>query len=195
MGQFHWDPSSYLDLMHDEVPDYVEFQDAVAAATTGVVVTCILELGTGTGETARRLLDIHHGARLIGIDESEAMLEAARSGLPPDLVELHARRLQDALPPVVFDLVVAALTVHHLDGPAKADLFARVHATLRPGGRLVVGDVIVPTAPADAVTPIDPEDDHPDSIEDQLGWMRAAGFEARAAWERRDLAVLVADRS
>ncbi len=39
----------------------------------------VLELGTGTGETAARLMTRHPGLELVGIDESEAMLEVARS--------------------------------------------------------------------------------------------------------------------
>jgi hypothetical protein len=37
--------------------------------------------------------------------------------------------------------------------PVKADLFARIAARLRPGGRFVLGDVVVPEDPADVVTP------------------------------------------
>jgi tRNA (cmo5U34)-methyltransferase len=64
-------------------------------------------------------------------------------------------RLHDPLPEGSFDLVVSALAVHHLDGAGKADLFARVADRLRPGGRFVLGDVVVADDPADAVTPID----------------------------------------
>jgi SAM-dependent methyltransferase len=67
---------------------------------------------------------------------------------------LRVNRLEDPLPEGTFDLVVAALAVHHLDGAGKADLFARVAARLRPGGRFVLGDVVVREDPADVVTPI-----------------------------------------
>jgi len=33
--------------------------------------------------------------------------------------------------------------VHHLDAGEKADLFRRVAAALEPGGRFVLGDVVV----------------------------------------------------
>jgi tRNA (cmo5U34)-methyltransferase len=90
-------------------------------------------------------------------------------------------------------MVVSALAVHHLDGDEKADLFARIAARLRPGGRFVLADVVVPDDPADAVTPIDGVYDKPSSIDDQLGWLEAAGLRARVHWAHRDLAVLVAD--
>ena len=61
--------------------------------------------------------------------------------------------------------------MHHLDGAGKADLFARVADRLRPGGRFVLGDVVVPEDPADVVTPIDGVYDMPSTVADQLGWL------------------------
>ena len=58
----------------------------------------------------------------------------------------------------------------------------------------MLGDVVVPLDPADAVAPLSPGYDLPDSAADQLAWLRDAGFDARVAWELKDLAVLVADR-
>jgi tRNA (cmo5U34)-methyltransferase len=45
MSQFHFDPASYLDLMREEVPAYEHLQQTVAAATDGVDVTRVLDLG------------------------------------------------------------------------------------------------------------------------------------------------------
>ena len=52
MAQFHWDPATYRALMRAEVPAYDELQDAVAGATRAVAIRRVLDLGTGTGETA-----------------------------------------------------------------------------------------------------------------------------------------------
>jgi SAM-dependent methyltransferase len=80
----------------------------------------VLELGVGTGETARRVLDLHADALLTGIDSSAEMLERARSVLPAERVEaLAVSRLEDELPAGPFDLVVSALVVHHLDAAGK----------------------------------------------------------------------------
>lgn len=191
MGQFHWDPEAYLALMREEVPAYDEFQEHVAAAS-GTGATSVLELGTGSGQTAVRVLSRHPQARLTGIDASGDMLAAARTVLPAERVELREARLEDPLPPGPFDAVVSALAVHHLDAGGKRDLFGRVAAVLAPGGRLVVGDVVVPEDPADAITPIEPGFDLPDTVADQLAWLAEAGLDARVAWTRDDLAVLVA---
>ena len=191
MAQFHFDPETYGQLMAEEVPDYARLQDETAAAS--VPAQRMLELGTGTGETARRVLARHPGARLVGIDASERMLAHARRLLPA--ADLRVARLEDPLPNGPFGLVFSALAVHHLDGPGKADLFARVADVLKPGGRFVLADVVVPEDPADVVTPIDGVYDTPSSIDEQLDWLGAAGLSASVAWAHRDLAVLVADRS
>jgi tRNA (cmo5U34)-methyltransferase len=100
MGQFHWDPDSYLALMRSEMPDYEQLQAETAAATGGVDARRILELGTGTGETTARVLAAHPGARLHGIDASTAMLATARTALAGTdaEVELELRRLDEQLP-------------------------------------------------------------------------------------------------
>jgi len=192
MSQYHFRPETYEALMAEEVPSYGRLQEEVAAAAVREGVTRILDLGTGTGVTARRVLDLHPHAQMVGVDESPEMLAAARRVLPAE-ADLYVARLQDPLPSGLFDLVVSALAIHHLDGAAKADLFRRVAAVLRPGGRFVVGDVIVPDDPSDVVTPIDGVYDQPSSVTEQLTQLRAAGFVAIITWLERDLAVLVGE--
>lgn len=188
-----WDPETYLDMIRGEIPEYEMLQHQLVEATLGVDARDILELGTGSGETAARVLVAHPGARLCGIDSSEAMLDAARTALSAWDPELQLRRLEDPLPKRRFDLVVAALSVHHLEGSGKADLYERVAAALRPGGRLVVADVVVPDDPSDSITPIEEGYDFPSSIAEQLAFIAQTGLRSRVAWCRLDLAVLVGD--
>jgi tRNA (cmo5U34)-methyltransferase len=189
MGQFHFTPERYLDLMLSEMPGYLRLQDAAAAAT-GAGARRLLELGTGTGETARRVLPRHPSAQLVGLDASADMLAAARELLPD--ADLRVARLQAPLPPGPFDLVFSVLAVHHLDGPGKADLFRRIAAALAPGGRFVLGDVVVPDDPADATTPLSPDYDLPSGADEQRAWLGDAGLAATIVWSERDLAVIVA---
>ncbi len=176
--------------MSDEVPDYERLQDETATAT-GTGAEWLLELGTGTGETARRVLARHPSARLVGLDASPGMLDHARAVLPADRVELRIARLEDPLPDGPFDVVFSTLAVHHLDGAGKADLFQRIAGSLTRSGRFVLGDVVVPENPADVVTPIDGTYDIPSTVAEQLDWLTACGLEAAVAWAHQDLAVLV----
>src|SRR3954463_178242 len=156
MTGYDWNPDTYLGEMLEEIPGYEELQEAVAAQARG---TKILELGTGTGETALRVLARNPGARWTGIDASEAMLAAARTRLP-DTAELCVQRLEDPLPDGPFDLVVSVLAVHHLDANGKEDLFTRVS---RLTSNFVLGDVVVPERPEDAAIEIDGVYDVPDT--------------------------------
>ena len=192
--QFHWDPDQYLSMMRAEVPDYERLQSELVAASRAASASAVVELGTGTGETTRRVLDAHPGARLVGIDSSEAMLARARETLPADRVELSLRRLEDPIPTGPFDLAVSALAVHHLRDAQKADLFQRVHAVLQPGGRFVLADCVRPERAEDVVTPIDPDFDFPSPLADQLRWLEEAGFVSSVSWSHKDLAVFIGDR-
>jgi tRNA (cmo5U34)-methyltransferase len=190
MRDYHFTPESYLAMMREAVPGYDRLEDETLAAT-GVGAKSVLELGTGTGETARRVLDRHPDAQLIGIDASPGMVNVARDSLPSDRVKLLVGRLEDPLPEGSFDLVVSALVVHHLEGTCKADLFRRIARRLDPAGRFVLADVVKPVDPSYVVTAIDPEVDHPSRLDEQLAWLEAAGLFPEVTWTHRDLVVIV----
>ena len=191
--QYHFDAGSYADEIRADVEGYEELQEEVAGAS-GCGARRILELGTGTGETARRLLARHPDAFLEGIDENEQMLAVASGALPDGRASFVVGRIEDPLPEGPFDLVATALCVHHLDGAAKADLFARVRDVLAPGGLFVMGDVVVPVDSALATTSLTPGYDRPSPLADQLRWLAEAGLEPRVVWEQGDLAVVAARR-
>jgi tRNA (cmo5U34)-methyltransferase len=183
VSEFEWDPDTYLPEMFTEIPGYAELEDAVAAAANAVAPDSVLELGTGTGETALRI----HAQRWTGIDSSEAMLARARERLPE--ADLRLSRLEDPLPEGPFDLVVSALAVHHLDGKGKRDLFKRIAMVSQA---FVLGDIVTPERPEDAVIYMDGVYDIPNSVAEQLSWLDEAGFDAHATYVRPDVAVFTA---
>ena len=153
----------------------------------------LLDLGTGTGETLAAVLGRHAGRPRVGPTRTTPCSRAARvrlAGLP---VELHVADLADPLPAGPFDLVVSALAVHHLEGPDKAALFARVAAALRPGRPLRPGRRRGARDPSDAVTPGTDDHDRPSTAADQLDWLADAGLDATVVWAEQDLVVLRAD--
>ncbi|MCS4593780.1 class I SAM-dependent methyltransferase [Brevibacterium sediminis] len=194
MSDFEWDPETYLALMAEEIPDYPRLQTEVAAAAATGAPTSILDLGIGSGLTAQRVLEALPEAKLLGVDASSEMLAAAEATLDPERTRLQSGRLEEPLPVGPFDLVMSMLAVHHLDGPGKADLFARIASVLETGGRFVLGDLVVPADPADVVTPIDWIDDTPSSLDEQLTWLADAGLTTHVHWQHRDLAVVVAQK-
>jgi tRNA (cmo5U34)-methyltransferase len=193
--QWHFDPDTYFAMVRSEIPGYDRLQQVLADSTVGVAATTILDLGSGTGVTAQRVLSVHPGASLIGLDASEAMLAHARE-LVPDATFLVSE-LEAPLPAGPFELVVSAFAVHHLDGAAKADLFARVAAVLAPGGRFALCDVVVPAVPVAEVArpvPLEAGVDLPSTVDEQVAWLAAAGLEPRVVVVQDDLAIITADR-
>jgi trans-aconitate 2-methyltransferase len=97
----------------------------------------VLDAGCGTGRVTRLLAERVPRGRVIGVDLSEAMVrEAGRqlADLAPRVEVRHGDLLELELEEPV-DLIVSTATFHWIldhDG-----LFARLHAALRPGGRLV----------------------------------------------------------
>jgi tRNA (cmo5U34)-methyltransferase len=194
MSDDHFDPATYREWVRQEIPHYDHLQELITDATGSVDPLAILDLGSGTGETLARVLARHPGARAVGLDESAGMLAVARERLEQYDVTLQVADLRDPLPAGPFDLVVSALAVHHLDGPEKATLFTRVAGALRPGGRFVLGDVVLPSDAASAVIPLTDDWDKPSTVAEQVGWLEDAGLAATVLWQEDDLALFSADR-
>jgi tRNA (cmo5U34)-methyltransferase len=191
--QYHFDPSSYESSVRENVPDYETLQRVVAEAAGARKAAHILELGTGTGETLRRVAAAHPDATVVAVDQSEDMLAIARATAPPR-TEFHVARLQDELPAGPFDVAVSVLAVHHLDEQEKQALFRAIAEHLAPHGRFVLGDLIEPDDPNDIVTPRVQMYDKPSRADDHVAWLQAAGFDVEVRWQHRDLFVVVADK-
>jgi tRNA (cmo5U34)-methyltransferase len=173
-GQFHWDPDTYLDWVRGEVPRYDELQQATIAAIPGTPAR-VLELGIGTGETTRKLLERFPDAGVTGLDSSAEMAFRARElG-----IDVRLARMEDPLPDGPWDLVVGVLSVHHLRDPQKQDLFRRVRDHSRS---VVIGDVVAVDEP---VAPVDPDFDFPAPAADLAAWC-----DGEVVWAEEDLAVV-----
>lgn len=188
-----WDPDSYLTWVRTEIPAYDKLQDELVGATRRVSARQILDLGAGTGETARRVLDAHPKAGLTVIDSAIQMLDTARVALHGRPVTFHISPLESPLPLGPFDLVTSALAIHHMADRDKADLYRRIADVLRPGGRFVLADLIVPDDPSDAEVELSAYD-HPSSLSDHLAWLQAAGLDPHLCWVQKDLAVIASDK-
>jgi tRNA (cmo5U34)-methyltransferase len=174
MGQFHWKPETYLESIRAEVPRYDELQ-AAAIAAVPFAPQRVLELGMGTGETTRRLIEAHPDSWVIGLDSSPDMVFRARE----EYDEVQLARIEDPLPDGPWDLVIAVLSLHHLTTDQKRNLFRRVREHSRS---LIVADLVK----ADVeVTPIDPAYDFPETAKDLAAWSGGT-----VTWEQDDLAVI-----
>src|ERR1700760_1732583 len=134
MSDFSWKPDGYLDLIKGEIPRYEELQDEAIAAIP-FAPQRVLELGMGTGETTRRLIEAYPDSWVIGLDSSPDMVYRAREMYD----DVQLARMEDPLPDGPWDLVIGVLSIHHLDADQKRELFRRVREQSRA---VVIGDVV-----------------------------------------------------
>jgi tRNA (cmo5U34)-methyltransferase len=174
MGQFHWKPETYPEQIRSEVPRYDELQERAIAAIP-FAPERVLELGMGTGETTRRLIEAYPNAWVIGLDSSADMVFRAREAYD----DVQLARIEDPLPDGPWDLVIGVLSIHHLRAEQKKNLFRQVREQARS---FVIGDIV---KAGTQVAPIDPDYDFPESAPDLAEW---CGGEI--SWEADDLAVV-----
>jgi SAM-dependent methyltransferase len=115
--------------------------------------------------------------------------------------DLNDSAWRDALPTGRYDAIVSGLAIHHLPTERKRTLFAELLALLEPGGVFVNMDYVAIDGPlrglfdeemlAAAVraerdsgairaaheVDLEDDDDRPDTVEDQIRWLRDVGFE------------------
>ena len=153
----------------------------------------VLDAGCGTGRVTQMLIERLPRGRVIGVDGSEAMVGKVREILRPTdeafAADLTALELADRV-----DAVISSAVFHWvLDHDA---LFSRLHACLKPGGRLVAqcggaGNIDRLRKTTRGVASLEPYAGHlhglpepwnyasPEETEERL---RAAGFEAVRCW-------------
>lgn len=108
----------------------------------------VLDIGTGTGNLAARLLDL--GAEVVGLDPSQKMLDKAavklkgRSGI--ELKRVEEPFLEIPYPDGSFDAVVSTYAFHHVHPGKKAACIREMMRVLKPGGTWVIGDLIFQSA-------------------------------------------------
>ena len=112
-------------MIRADVPAYARLQEELTRGERVAAPARVLELGTGTGETARRLLTRTRRRCWSASTRALRCSAVARVGAAGERVDLRVGAIEEPLPEGPFDLVASALCVHHLDGPEKADLFAR----------------------------------------------------------------------
>jgi len=151
----------------------------------------VLDLGAGTGLLSATVAEKFPAARVTLVDFSVEMLRVARRRFAdePGRFEYEVMDYaRDSLPGRVggFDLVVSALSIHHLTHSDKRGTFEKVHASLKNGGRFANADQVKTESPEDerrhhGVQPTAAKP-HMEAVEEaalreQMAWLGEAGFE------------------
>jgi tRNA (cmo5U34)-methyltransferase len=133
MNRFDWTPEIYLERIRSQIPRYDELQEQAIAAIP-FPPERVLELGMGTGETTRRLIEAYPDAWVVGLDASPDMVFRARQTYD----DVQLARMEDPLPDGPWDLVISVLSVNQLTDDQTQALCRRVKEHSRS---LVIGDV------------------------------------------------------
>ena len=201
------------------VPRYDELHDAIlnSPPQSRTDDIRVLELGAGTGELTTKLLTRFPESSVLAVDHSEGMLSEAERKLETfgDRAEIAQGAFPTDYPNSAdeFDLVISSLAVHHLTSAEKRRLFDSLTEALVPGGWFVNGDVIRFDAPHLETLSSEmiknwvrskgweedefmnrwqasDEHDDPDTLTDQLLWLRESGFESvTSIWQYYNFAV------
>jgi len=133
--------------------------------------TTLVDLGCGTGLLAAAARA--DARRVVGVDPSAAMLEAARCRSEEvDWVQAGFLTYEHAGEPPL--LVHSRHALHHLPDFWKGLALARIHDLLEPGGVLVLRDLVFDFEPADSNGRIEK-------------WLVGAAPTPAEGWTRREL--------
>jgi demethylmenaquinone methyltransferase/2-methoxy-6-polyprenyl-1,4-benzoquinol methylase len=117
----------------------------LAGITPGLAV---LDIGCGTGTLLLAAADsVGANGRLCGAEPSAPMVgraraKAAAEGVNAEFVQAHAQRLP--YPDAAFDAALCTMVLHHLPPNERAAALAEARRVLKPGGTLLVADVLAP---------------------------------------------------
>jgi SAM-dependent methyltransferase len=116
--------------------------------------TRMLDVGGSHGYFSVALCRRYPGLRSIVLDLPEAVRHAAplleQEGMDDRVLFQPGNALTEDLGTDAYDLILIFSLVHHFDEATNRELVARCGRALRPGGRLVIGDVVRPKSPRKA---------------------------------------------
>jgi tRNA (cmo5U34)-methyltransferase len=107
----------------------------------------ILDLGCGTGLEFEALFQRVPNALITGVDLSQEMLQLLRkrySARMSQITLVADSYLAMPFGTQAYDHIISAMSVHHLLRDTKRELYVKIHAALKPGGKYIEGDSVVP---------------------------------------------------
>lgn len=168
----------------------------------------VLDLGAGTGLLGAMVTQAFPAARLHLTDISEAMLAQAKQRFASNRLVTYSLQEHSQLSAISeYDLVLSALSIHHLDHKGKRSLFQQIFRALRPGGMFInVDQALAPSRKSEeqyeriwledvkANGVSEPalmqarermREDKNALLSDQLTWLTEAGFDGVDCWYKR----------
>jgi trans-aconitate 2-methyltransferase len=129
-GPLDWDAKTY-DRVSD--PQFSWGVEVVERLELDGVET-VLDAGAGSGRVTELLLERLPEGRVIALDGSPSMIEQCRANLGDRVAEYRVMDLAELELADPVDVVFSTATFHWVVD--HENLFRRIHASLKPGGRL-----------------------------------------------------------
>ncbi len=217
--QFEKDAETYDAEINDIVPYYEEIQREVLLISDIFNFSeneklIVLDLGIGTGNPSINLLRKYKDMEIDAIDLSPKMIQVAKNHLSEfsnrinfieeDMIEFNPKRKYNAC--------VGLFSVHHLNQEQKKELFKKIFNCLENKGIFIIGDLVVGDTPEETKEleeewknylikkagkegikwyNVYKKEDIPDSINNQIKWLKEAGFKtAELKWKKMNFVVL-----
>lgn len=154
MRSTHADEFNHNSIAHKYDNDVVDERHPIRAgyqATLDWVIkmadiqkdSCVLELGSGTGNLTKAIPDCD---AVVCVDVSEQMEAIAQSKIShlknrtfmkDDMLCIFEKTIG------TFDVIISTYTIHHLTEREKKLFFREIWKVLNPGGRAVFGDLML----------------------------------------------------
>jgi ubiquinone/menaquinone biosynthesis C-methylase UbiE len=129
---------------HSAMPGLEKIAQAVVDEAQPVDGKTVLDLGSGSGQLTFQLAD--RAREVTAVDFSQPMLDRLAERARAEGIENVDTRQADLqsleLPPNSVDVIVTNYALHHLRHPEKARLLEKAAGWLKPGGRIVIGDMM-----------------------------------------------------
>lgn len=117
----------------------------------------ILDLGCGPADIPIRLARALPGCRITGIDASQPMIDAGKQAIKTaglaERITLRCERLQSMSVEDQYDAVISNSFLHHLVNPLR--FWFAVKQLIKPGGSVLVMDLVRPESPEGAQAIVD----------------------------------------
>jgi tRNA (cmo5U34)-methyltransferase len=141
----------YDDHMRDNIFSgtmFTRFYEAVSSPIEKTDESLhILDLGCGTGLEIGALFQRVPNASITGVDLSKNMLEQLRQRYVAHMSQITLvtdSYLTMPLGTQAYDYVISTMAMHHVLHDAKRELYRKIHAALKPGGKYIEGDSVIP---------------------------------------------------
>lgn len=141
---------SYDQKLRQFIPDFEEFYDAILEFVPFEkdVEVRVLDLGAGTGVLSEMAAERFPRGTVTLVDFSEKMMDVARQRFAGrDHFRFVVANYLEEQFPEQYELVVSALSIHHLEDRDKQILFRKVYDSLVPGGVFVYADQTLGATP------------------------------------------------